>query len=124
LVEMEIKITQQHYNALFKRREVMFEVDHAQTKGTPSRLELRARLAELLNTSPEVVYIKKVETKSGTMIAVGEANAYDGAEQAKLIEPKYIIARNLPKEKKEAAEKPEERKAAPEKAQKPAKKEE
>jgi len=120
---MEIKITEQQYNALLKRREVTFEVEHAQTKGTPSRLEMRSRLAELLKTSPEVVYIKRVETKSGTMIAVGEANAYDGVDQAKLIEPAYIIARNTPKEKKEAAEKTEEMRVAPEKLEKTAEKE-
>lgn len=119
---MEIKITQQRYNALLKRKEVVFEVEHSQTKGTPSRLEMRARLAELLKTNLDVVYIRKVETKSGTMMAVGEANAYDGSEQAKLIEPAYIVARNTPKEKKETAEKPEEPKAAPQKAEKPAKK--
>ncbi len=122
---MEIKITQQQHNALLKRKEVTFEVEHAQTKGTPSRLEIRSRLAELLKATPEVVYIKKVETRSGTMIAVGEANAYESVEQAKLIEPEHIITRNAPKEKEEeAAEKTEEPKAVPEKAEKPAEKEE
>jgi ribosomal protein S24E len=49
-----------------------------------------------------------METKTGTMIAVGEANAYDSIEQAKFVEPKHIIARNTPPEKKEKPEKPEE----------------
>jgi len=76
----------------------------------------------MLKTNPEAVYVQKIETKAGTMLAVGEANAYDSVEQAKLVEPKYIIVRNQPKEKKEAAEKPEAPKP-PEKAEKPAKKE-
>jgi len=119
---MEIKIKQQQYNPLLKRREIVFQVEHAQTKGTPTRLEVRQTLAEILKTNPETVYIKRVATKSGTMLATGEANAYDSVEQARLVEPKYIIARNTPKEKKEQAEKPEAPKP-PAKAEQPAKKE-
>ena len=120
---MEIKITEEQQNILLKRKEIMFEVEHSQTKGTPSRLEIRNKLAEILKTKPELVYIKRVETKTGTMKAKGEANAYETIEQAKLIEPKYIITRNMPAEKKE---KPEEKAEAPppkkeEKTEKPAK---
>jgi len=121
-VQMEIKITQQQYNPLLKRREITFQVEHKQTKGTPTRLETRKALAEMLKTNPEAVYVKRIETKAGTMLATGEANAYDSVEQAKLIEPKYIIARNMPKEKKEPTGKPEAPKQ-PEKTEQPAKKE-
>lgn len=104
---MKVTITQQEYNPLLKRKEIAFEVDHKQTRGTPTRLEVRNALAETLKAKPEVVCVKRIETKTGTMIAVGEANAYDTVEQAKLIEPKYIIERNTPKEKKETEEKAE-----------------
>jgi len=120
---MEIKINQQQYNPLLKRREIAFTVEHRETKGTPSRLEIRRTLADVLKTNPEVVYVRRVETKAGTMTATGEANAYDSVEQAKLIEPKYIIERNTPKEKKEVAEKPEAPTTPPEKTEKTAKKE-
>lgn len=119
---MEIKIIQQQYNPLLKRKEIVFEVEHTQTKGTPSRLEIRRTLAEVLKANSELVYIKRVITKAGTMMAKGEANAYDSPAQARLVEAKYIIARNTPKEKKEPAEKPEPPKP-PEKAEQPAKKE-
>jgi small subunit ribosomal protein S24e len=105
--QMEIKITQQSYNPLLKRREVVFELDHAQTRGTPSRLEIRKALTEMLKTNLDVVYVKLIETKAGTMLAKGEANAYDSAQQARIIEPKYIIARNIPEEKQDSAEKTE-----------------
>ena len=101
---MELKIIDEHKNILLKRKEVTFEVDHSQTKSTPSRVELRNKLAEMLKTKPELIYIKRVETKMGTMRATGKANAYDSLEQAKHVEPKYIIARNTP-----AAEKKEEK---------------
>jgi small subunit ribosomal protein S24e len=97
---MEIKITQQQYNPLLKRKEVFFKVEHAQTKGTPSRLEIRKKLAEMLQTTTEVVYVRRVETKTGTMTATGEANVYNKVEQAKMLEPSHIIARNIPKEER------------------------
>jgi len=121
---MEVSITQQQYNPLLKRKEIAFQIDHKQTRGTPTRLEVRNALAEMLNTKPEVVYVKRVETKAGTMIATGEANAYDSVEQARRIEPKYMIERNTPKEKKEAEEKAEAQPpATAEKAVQPPKKE-
>jgi len=114
---MEVKITQQQYNPLLKRKELAFEIKHELTRGTPSRLEVRQKLAEHLKTNLELVYVKRVETRTGTMTARGEANAYDTLEQAKLVESQYVVERNVPKEKKEAAEKAEEPKK-PEKAEK------
>jgi len=117
---MEIKITEEQQNILLKRKELLFEVEHSQTKGTPSRFEIRNKLAEILKTKPELVYVKRVETKTGTMRAKGKANAYESVEQAKLIEPKYIVTRNMPpSEKKEKTE--EKVEAPPKKAEKPEK---
>lgn len=119
---MEVKIIEEQQNILLKRKEIQFEVEHSQTKGTPSRLEIRNKLAEMLKTKPEFVYIKRVETKTGTMKATGQANAYESLEQAKFIEPKYIVTRNMPPAEKK--EKPEEKvEAPPKKAEKPEKKE-
>jgi small subunit ribosomal protein S24e len=118
---MEIKITKEQQNRLLKRKEITFEIDHSQMRGTPQRLEVRNKLAEVLKTKPELVYVKRVETKTGTMKATGEANAYESIEQAKLIEPKYIITRNIPQEKKEKAEAPA---PPPKKTEKPSEKKE
>jgi len=38
-------------------------------------------------------------TKTGTQVANGIANVYDSIEQAKLVEPEYIIKRHSPPEK-------------------------
>ena len=103
---MEVKIISKEYNPLLKRKEVIFEVKHEKVKGTPPRLEIRTKLAEMLKMKLDQVYMRKVETKTGTMIALGEANAYDTVEQAVLIEPKYVIERNTPKEIAMEAEKP------------------
>ncbi len=114
---MEVKIIAQNYNPLLKRKEVVFQVKHEQMGGTPSRLRIRTKLAEMLKTKLEQVYVRKMETKTGKMVALGEATAYDTAEQAVLVEPKHVIERNTPKEKAEEPEKPKE----PQKPEKPEK---
>lgn len=116
---MKVKIIDQKYNLLLKRKEVFFEVEHEKVKGTPPRSEIRAKVAEMLKMKSEQVYVKRVETKTGTMIAQGEANAYDSVEQAQLIEPRYVIERNTPKEKAKEAEAPK-KAEKPEKTEKPA----
>ncbi len=106
---MKVKILSQKYNSLLRRKEVVFEVDHSQEGQTTPRLELRQNLAEMLKTKSNLVFVEKVETKTGTMIALGEANSYESLEQAKLVEREHIITRNVPPEKKTAeAEKPKE----------------
>jgi len=95
---MEIKITQQKENPLLKRKEVQFEVEH-NTGSTPPRLEVRRAVANALKLNVDLVFIKKFETKTGTHTATGTANLYESADQAKLIEPEYIVKRNIPPEK-------------------------
>lgn len=96
---MKIKITSQQYNPLLKRKEIVFEVNHEEARGTPSRFEVRKELAEKLKTDIELLYVRKVETKTGTMLAAGEANLYDSPEQVKFVEPEHIVTRNMPPEK-------------------------
>ncbi|MFQ6081614.1 MAG: 30S ribosomal protein S24e [Candidatus Bathyarchaeia archaeon] len=90
---MKIKIVSRRRNPLLKRMEITFEVDHSDTGGTPPRFEVRERLAKAVNADLELVYIKRMVTKTGTMTAFGEANVYDSLGQAKLVEPKHILAR-------------------------------
>jgi small subunit ribosomal protein S24e len=98
---MKIAIKSRKRNPLLKRREVVLEVDHKETGSTPPRLEVRKELATVLKSDLELVYVKRLETGTGTMIAVGEANVYDSVADAQLVEPKHIIARNVVPEKPE-----------------------
>jgi small subunit ribosomal protein S24e len=95
---MEIKVTTQKENPLLKRKEIQFTVDHA-TGSTPLRLEVRRGVASALKSNMDLVFIRKFETKTGTHRAEGTANLYETIEQAKLIEPEYIVKRNIPPEK-------------------------
>lgn len=93
---MKIKILSRKHNPLLKRHEVVFEVDHSQEGETSSRLELRKGLASMLKVDLDRVFIERVETKTGTMTGVGEANVYESPQQASLVEREHIIARNAP----------------------------
>jgi small subunit ribosomal protein S24e len=98
---MRIKIISRQRNELLKRDEISFRVDH-EGASTPSRIEIKQKLADMLKADEERVYVSKFETKTGSTTTVGEANLYDSLEQAKYVEPEHIILRNTPKsEKKE-----------------------
>jgi ribosomal protein S24E len=101
---MKVNIISKENNPLLKRRELTFNIEHIQNGGTPTRTEVRRQIASLLKTKPELVYVKNIETKTGTMVATGEANVYDSIEESKLVEPKHIIARNKITEKSEESE--------------------
>jgi len=105
---MKVKVISEKENVLLKRKEVVFKVDHNETGSTPPRTEVKKALAALLGVNHDLVFIKKYETKTGTLTALGRANIYLTLEQAKKIEPEYIIKRNLPPtpppEEKEAKE--------------------
>ncbi|XES76784.1 MAG: 30S ribosomal protein S24e [Candidatus Bathyarchaeia archaeon] len=95
---MELEIVSKKENPLLKRKEVQFTIVHAQSK-TPARLDVKRSIASQLQISEKLVFIKHMQSMTGTSKTVGEANAYDSEAQAKLIEPEYIIKRNSPPEK-------------------------
>ncbi|HTY74849.1 MAG TPA: 30S ribosomal protein S24e [Candidatus Nanoarchaeia archaeon] len=95
---MELKIISKKENPVLKRTEVQFTVEHTQAK-TPGRLDIKRSVASQLQVNDKLVFIKKMSTKTGTSMTVGEANAYQSEAQAKIIEPSYIIKRNSPPEK-------------------------
>lgn len=102
---MEIKIISEKENPLLKRKEIFFQLEHGQTGSTPPRLEVRKAVAIELKKDAALVFVKKLETKTGTHLAVGTANVYDSVEHAKSVEPEYIVKRNTPPEKPKEEEK-------------------
>ncbi len=98
---VKLEIIDQKRNDLLKRLEVKFQIDHEKS-GTPTRLQIRQSLAGVLDVEEERVYIKKIETKTGTTISIGEANIYDSISQAEYVEPEHIILRNRPKKEGES----------------------
>jgi ribosomal protein S24E len=104
---MKVNIISKEPNPLMKRTEVTFSVDHSQQGGTPTRADVSRQLASMLNRKIELVFVKNLKTKRGSMLGVGEANIYDTIEQAKLLEPKHILNRN---KAPESTEEPEDKK--------------
>lgn len=96
---METEIISEKKNLLLKRKEIHFQVNHEQNGSTPPRLEVRKTIASALKAKVDLVFIKKMETKTGTHIAIGLANIYENIDQARLVEPNHIIKRNTPTKK-------------------------
>jgi small subunit ribosomal protein S24e len=96
---MNIEVISENQNPMLKRKEISFKVEHSDRGSTPSRAEIRKALATATESDESIVFIKKFETGTGTQTAHGTANIYESFEQAKLIEPKYVIKRNIPSEK-------------------------
>ncbi|MCS7095587.1 MAG: 30S ribosomal protein S24e [Candidatus Bathyarchaeota archaeon] len=101
---MKLKILSKKENPLLKRVEVTFQAVHDQAGGTPSRVEIREAIAKELGKDSDLVFVKKVETKTGTQTAIGTAHIYDNMDQARRIEPEHIIKRNIPEKQEKGAE--------------------
>jgi small subunit ribosomal protein S24e len=102
---MEVEILSDKKNQMLRRKEVTFRIEHAETGSTPSRIDVRKAVANALKSENSLVFLKRFETKTGTRVAFGEANVYETLEQAKLVEPDYIVKRSMPPEKKEEEKK-------------------
>ncbi len=100
---MQVKIDSTNDNPLLKRKEVGFTIVQGPKEKTPQRLEVKKAVAVELKTGDDVIFIKKMRTKTGTNITVGIANVYQSVNQAKLVEPEYIRKRNSPPKPKEEA---------------------
>ncbi|MCW4036015.1 MAG: hypothetical protein NWE75_02370 [Candidatus Bathyarchaeota archaeon] len=65
-----------------------------QQPSTPTRSEVRREIAVLLKSELDRVWIRKMETKTGTNLTVGLAHVYDDPAKALQVEPEHIIRRN------------------------------
>jgi len=101
---MELEVVSREKNPVLGREEVEFKVSEANV--TPSRKELRSKLAALLNAKEEGVIIRFVKQPFGSHEVSGKATVYADEAQARKLEHKYIMNRNLgikeDKSKKEA----------------------
>jgi ribosomal protein S24E len=99
---MQVKIDSTKNNPLLKRKEVGFTIVSGPKEKTPQRLEVKKGIAAAMQIGDDVVFVKRMHTKTGTSITQGEANVYQSVAQAKLVEPEYIRKRNSPPEKPKA----------------------
>jgi small subunit ribosomal protein S24e len=122
---MEIKVNNEFYNPLLKRKEISLEIDHT-GEGTPERFDIRKRMASKLGTKIENVFVVDLRTSTGVQKTVCSLQVYDDPSAAASTVPEHIVTRNLPpderakvkeatsaKVEKKAAKAPEKREAKP-----------
>ena len=118
---MEIKVSNELYNPLLKRKEITLEIEHT-GEGTPQRFDIRKRMASKLNAKIENVFVVSLDTSTGLQRSTCTLQVYDDSRAASSTVPEHIATRNLPPE--ERAKVKEAKAAKPEKAAKPAEKRE
>ena len=106
---MELEIEGRHKNVLLHREELNFEILDA--KQTPTRKEIRTKLAGMLGVEEGLVIIDEIEHEFGSSRVVGFAKKYDSVEEMKKTEPTYM--------RKKHGEKAEEKKGEEAKEEKP-----
>ncbi len=89
---MKVEIIERRPNELLQREEVLAKIKFE--GGTPSRKEVREKLAKALGKSPDALFIRKIENEYGLTEAKVFAMAYYDRRIALMIEPEHIIRRN------------------------------
>ena len=118
---MEIKVSNESYNPVLKRKDITLEIEH-KGEGTPQRFEIRKRMASKLNTKIENILVVSLDPSTGLQRSICSLQVYEDPRVASSTVPEYLAVRNLPPE--ERAKVKEAKAAKPEKAAKPAEKRE
>lgn len=89
---MDIRIIKDKKNLLLNRRELDFVVKYEGS--TPSRNDIKNKLAAMLNAPLELLVVQKIKTEYGMQEAKGYAKLYDEAARMKEVELEYVQKRN------------------------------
>ncbi|OUJ18638.1 Ribosomal protein S24E [Methanonatronarchaeum thermophilum] len=103
---MEIDIVERKENPAVKREELKFKVDHM-GNATPTRSEVKAKIAAEEDLTKSLLVIDSLKTKTGLGITEGYAKVYTRMDDLKEIEQDHIVERNV-NEKKDVEEESEE----------------
>lgn len=91
---MEIQIIKDKTNPLLNRREISVVVKN---KTTATRIELKNKLAALLNSKPELIVVERLDTIYGKQEMNGTASLYQTEERLKQLAHQHLIVRDAPK---------------------------
>ena len=103
---MKLNITEKNKNVFFKRDEVTGVIGF--DKHIPSRKELRETLASSLQTTPELVSIRKIDNVFGDRKSLFSAFVYADKKSLEQIEPAHYRKRNSAGKEEKGAEGTEE----------------
>ena len=101
---MDIKISEKVEKPLLSRIELTGEVHF--DASTPSRAELRKKVAEALKVAEELVVIRVIDNCFGQKKAVFKANAYKTKGDLDRNESMIYLMKGVPREKKQKEAKP------------------
>ncbi len=101
---MELQIIRDKNNSLLKRREITVKI---QNKTTPSRIEVKNKLAAIANSKPELIVIEHLDASFGKQEVIGVANIYENEERLKQLAHNHLIIRGVPKATEAAESAPE-----------------
>ncbi len=107
---MELQIIKDKTNPMLKRREVSIKITN---KGTPSRIDVKNKLAAIANCMPELIVIEHLDTAFGKMELTGTASVYETEERLKQLAHQHLLARGVPKPTEGEAAKEAPQAAAP-----------
>jgi len=97
---MAIKIVNDEENVLLNRRDIVFKTEEIGM----SRKSAKNTLVALLDTTPELLILDRMNSQFGTQEILGYARLYDNEQNLRRIEPEYMIARNAPAKKNDGGE--------------------
>jgi len=69
-----------------------------------SRKSVKNMLVALLDTTPELLILDRMNSQYGKQDILGYARLYDNEQNLRRIEPDYMIARNAPAKKSDGGE--------------------
>ncbi len=89
---MAIEIVKDEENVLLNRRDIVFKTEEIGM----SRKSAKNTLVALLDTTPELLILDRMNSQYGKQDVLGYARLYDDEQNLRRIEPDYMIARNAP----------------------------
>lgn len=95
---MELQIIKDKTNPLLKKREVSIKINN---KGTPSRIDIKNKLAAMANSKPELIVIEHLDTVFGKQEVLGTVSIYQTEERLKQLAHQHLLARGIPKPSEE-----------------------
>jgi small subunit ribosomal protein S24e len=92
---MEVVVEKEKHNPLLKRKEIYFRLKYEEEGATPSRNDVRQKLAGLFNANLDTVVIDYIKPEFGKSEAYCYAKIYDSVDDLKSIEEDHILKRNF-----------------------------
>ncbi len=100
--KLDLEVVEEKKNDLLHRKEIKLKIKH-EFAPSPDRLTIRAKIAAKYAVPEAQVIVKQMKNFYGAPEEICTIFIYDSVENAKKIEPAYMMIRNMPKEQRKDA---------------------